>query len=88
MAERNVREKMRALPHKIELRMNDLVQMGEFNQDDVSHCRRTYWGAREDWHKILVDCYNTALERQQRATTTAPAPAVAVRPPAPVREPA
>lgn len=80
---------MRALPHKIELRMNELVQMGEFNQDDVSHCRRTYWGARNDWHKILVDCYNTALERQQRATTTtAPALAPAVRPPAPAQVPA
>lgn len=59
---------MRALPHKIELRLADLVQMAEFDQNDVTHCRRTYWSARDDWHKILVDCYDSALQRQQSAT--------------------
>lgn len=64
MAERNVTEKARALPHKIERRMADLVQMGEFDQLDVAHCRRTYWSARDDWHQILIGCYETALARR------------------------
>ncbi|MGG7603523.1 hypothetical protein [Massilia sp. BKSP1R2A-1] len=59
-------EKMRALPDKIERRMAALVQMGEFDQNDVTHCRRTYWSARDDWHKILVDCYEAAQQRQQQ----------------------
>lgn len=67
---------MRALPHKIELRMNELVQMGEFDQLDVAHCRRTYWSARADWHQILIDCYATAQQRCATTTeTTAPASA-------------
>lgn len=56
---------MRALPHKIEMRMHALVQLGDFDQDDVAHCRRTYWAARDDWHTILIDCYERALQRQQ-----------------------
>lgn len=73
MAERNVNEKMRALPDKIERRMAALVQMGEFDQNDVTHCRRTYWSARDDWHKILVDCYDAALQRQQQPAQLEPA---------------
>ena len=57
-------EKLRPLPHKIELRLAELVRLGDFDQDDVAHCRRTYWGARDDWHVILVDCHERALQRQ------------------------
>ena len=57
MAERNVKEKPRTLPHKIELRLAELVQLGDFDQDDVTHCRRTYWSARDDWHRS----WSTAL---------------------------
>jgi hypothetical protein len=64
MAERKVKENMRALPHKIEMRLAALVQLGDFDQNDVTHCRRTYWGARHDWHTILVDCYDRAVQRQ------------------------
>lgn len=64
MAERNVKEKPRALPHKIELRLADLVRLGDFDQDDVAHCRRAYWSARDDWHQILVDCFERASQRQ------------------------
>ncbi|MEX5744673.1 hypothetical protein [Massilia sp. X63] len=51
------------LPPKIEGRLAELRNMGEFDQGDVSHCRRTYWSAREDWHKILIDCYDMAKQR-------------------------
>jgi hypothetical protein len=54
--------------------------MGEFDQGDLAHCRRSYWTARADWHKILIDCYNAALERHSAASadvaaTAAPWPA-------------
>lgn len=65
-------EKPQPLPQKIEQRLSDLVRLGEFDQGDVNHCRRSYWGARDDWHKILVDCYDTALARPQRAAALAP----------------
>jgi hypothetical protein len=65
MGERKVNENQRALPGKIEQRLADLVGLGEFDQGDVHHCRTSYWAARDDWHKILVDCYDTALARQQ-----------------------
>lgn len=63
MAERNVKERPRALPHKIELRLADLLRLGDFDQDDIAHCRRTYWSARDDWHQILIDCHARAIER-------------------------
>lgn len=66
MGERNVNEKPRALPQKIEQRLADLVQLGEFDQGDVQHCRRSYWGARDDWHQILIACYDSALARQHQ----------------------
>ena len=25
-------------------------------RQNLAHCRRSYRAAREDWHKILVDC--------------------------------
>lgn len=56
------------LPPKIEKRLAELGEMGEFDGADVAHCRTTYWAARADWHKILVDCYDAALGRA-RATT-------------------
>lgn len=60
----------KALPPKIEKRLSDLVQMGEFDQGDVSHCRASYWAARDDWHTILIDCYDAAKRRQQTETAT------------------
>jgi hypothetical protein len=66
MAERKVTN-TQPLPSKIEQRLDTLVQMGEFDQGDVRHCRASYWGARDDWHKILIDCYAMALERKPRA---------------------
>lgn len=56
------------LPSKIENRLAELGEMGEFDGADVAHCRATYWSARADWHTILVDCYAAALARS-RATT-------------------
>jgi hypothetical protein len=70
MAERNVNEKTQPLPQKIEIRLAELVQMGEFDRGDVAHCRTSYWAAREDWHRILIDCYDTALERLQQPIGT------------------
>lgn len=67
------------LPPKIEKRLADLVGMGEFDQGDVRHCRSSYWSAREDWHKILVDCHDTALRRLQRLPENA-APALPAEP--------
>lgn len=66
MAGRNVNAAPRALPPKIEKRLADLVSMNEFDQRDVRHCRASYWGARDDWHKILIDCYDEAMRRQAR----------------------
>jgi hypothetical protein len=63
MAKENVNEK--PLPQKIEARLGELVQMGEFDKGDVAHCRRSYWGARADWHQILIDCYEMALRRPE-----------------------
>lgn len=69
MAERNMTQK--PLPPKIEGRLRELVQMGEFDQGDIAHCHRAYWSARDDWHKILIDCYDMAKQR-------APAPEMEV----------
>lgn len=63
MGERNVTEKPAPLPQKIERRLAELVQLGEFDQGDVRHCRTSYWSARDDWHKILIDCHDMALAR-------------------------
>ncbi|CAB3861153.1 hypothetical protein EUC41_31105 [Achromobacter denitrificans] len=52
-----------ALPAKIESRLMELLQMGEFNLSEVEECRRTYWARRGEWHTILVNCHNRALER-------------------------
>lgn len=80
MAKTNANDQHQALPQKIEQRLAELHSMGEFDQGDLAHCRRSYWSARADWHKILVDCYDAALARQRAvragvATTTAPRPA-------------
>ncbi len=52
-----------SLPAKIESRLMELVQMKEFNGDEVALCRRTYWQRRPEWHAILVNCHNAALKR-------------------------
>lgn len=65
MSEKKVAGNIRELPQKIEQRLAELVQMGEFDDGDVSHCRRTYWSAREDWHSILIDCYDRAKQKQR-----------------------
>ena len=77
MAKKNANDQHQALPPKIEQRLAELHSMGEFDQGDLAHCRRSYWAARADWHKILVDCYDAALARQRAvsagvATTAAP----------------
>lgn len=81
MAKTNVNFQHQPLPEKIERRIAELIEMGEFDQQDVDHCRSTYWAARGVWHEILVACYETALQRQQRAAAPAPpVPAPAPRP--------
>lgn len=40
-----------------------MLLMGEFDQAEVSWCRATYWGARDDWHQILIACYDQANRR-------------------------
>ena len=67
MAKTNANDQHQALPQKIEQRLAELLSMGEFDQGDLAHCRRSYWAARADWHKILVDCHDAALARQRRA---------------------
>jgi len=86
MAKTNMNDKHQLLPAKIEHRLAELISMGEFDQGDVAHCRTSYWSARADWHKILVDCYESAVARQRAAP--APAPGAAARPtPAPAPAP-
>ena len=83
MAKTNANDQHQALPQKIEQRLAELLSMGEFDQGDVAHCRRSYWSARADWHKILIDCHDAALARQHAASTStsiAPAAAAAPRP--------
>jgi len=78
MAKTNANDQHQALLQKIEQRLAELLSMGEFDQGDLAHCRRSYWAARADWHKILVDCHDAALARQLPAggvaTTAAPQP--------------
>lgn len=38
--------------------------MNEFDINEVNWCRATYWSARADWHKTLVDCHAAALARR------------------------
>lgn len=51
------------LPARVEARLVELADMGEFPPDDVAECRQRYWGARDDWHGILVRCYDRAKLR-------------------------
>jgi len=67
MAKTNANDQRQALPQKIEQRLAELHSMGEFDQGDLAHCRRSYWAACADWHKILVDCYDAALARYRAA---------------------
>jgi len=88
MAKTNANDQHQALPQKIEQRLAELLSMGEFDQGDVAHCRRSYWAARADWHKILIDCHDAALARQRAggasaspsSTSAGPAAAAAPRP--------
>ena len=84
MAKTNVNDQHQPLPQKIEQRLAELVSLGEFDQGDVAHCRCSYWAARADWHKILIDCHDAAMVRQHGAgaspaTTAAPRPAPPAR---------
>jgi hypothetical protein len=54
----------RPLPAKIEARLMELLKMKEFDMQEVNWCRTTYWGARDDWHKILIACLAAALARR------------------------
>lgn len=63
MDKRNASPGTRALPAKIEARLAELLQMGEFDANEVSWCRATYWAARDDWHQILIACYDQAKKR-------------------------
>jgi hypothetical protein len=65
MGERKVNQ---PLPEKIEHRLAELLALAEFDEGEVAWCRRSYWGARDDWHKILVACYDMA---QRRSSATA-----------------
>ena len=62
--------KPKPLPPKIEQRLAELLRLGEFDQGEVAWCRRAYWGARDDWHTTLINCYEVALAR--RAGTAQP----------------
>ncbi|WP_426195067.1 hypothetical protein [Massilia sp. DWR3-1-1] len=65
MGERKVNQ---PLPEKIERRLAELLALDEFDEGEVTWCRRSYWDARDDWHKILVACYDMT---QRRTSTTA-----------------
>lgn len=84
MAKTKANDQHQTLPQKIEQRLGELHSMGEFDQGDLAHCRRSYWAARADWHKILVDCYDAALARQRAAGTgqgASPLAAISLLPP-------
>ncbi len=68
MAKTNATPAQRPLPAKIEKRLADLLAMEEFDQGEVAWCRAAYWSARDDWHTILIACFNQA---QLRATVPA-----------------
>ncbi|ATQ74841.1 hypothetical protein CR152_32055 [Massilia violaceinigra] len=68
----------RPVPAKIEQRLMELLKMKEFDMQEVTWCRATYWARRGDWHAILVACHDTALARI--ATEAAAACATEVRP--------
>lgn len=57
-------EPLRPVPEKIEARLMELLKMKEFDMGEVKWCRATYWGARDDWHKILIACHAAAVYRQ------------------------
>jgi|SRR5450830_37877 len=63
MDQRNVNDRRRPLPDKIERRLAELLTRGEFDQGEEDWCRRSYWSARDDWHSILVACYESARAR-------------------------
>jgi hypothetical protein len=66
MGERKVNQ---PLPEKIENRLAELLALGEFDEGEVAWCRRSYWNARDDWHKILVACHDMAVHRTGPSAT-------------------
>ena len=57
------------LPEKIEHRLTELLALGEFDEGEATWCRRSYWSARDDWHKILVACHDMAQRRCNPSAT-------------------
>jgi ADP-ribosylglycohydrolase len=64
MLEKMMKLQTQPLPEKVDRRLEELLEMKEFDAGEVAWCRATYWAARADWHKTLVDCYAAALARQ------------------------
>lgn len=54
---------VKALPAKVEKRLSDLLEMEEFDMEEVRCCRQTYWEDRDGWHSILINTYERALQR-------------------------
>lgn len=51
---------LKELPPRVEQRLSDLVEMEEFDMEEVRYCRQTYWDDREGWHSILINCFERA----------------------------
>lgn len=54
---------LKALPERVEKRLADLVEMEEFDMEEVGYCRQTYWEDRDGWHQTLVNCFDRAQQR-------------------------
>lgn len=55
------------LPQRVEERLQELRVMGVFDDADSAYCRRTYWGDRDGWHTILINCYDRAIKAKAAA---------------------
>lgn len=62
---------LKDLPPKIEKRLGDLVEMEEFDMEEVRCCRQTYWEDRDTWHQTLINCFERAQERVSRSVQEA-----------------
>lgn len=58
---------LKPLPERVEKRLADLVEMQEFDAEEVECCRQTYWDDRDGWHSILIGCYDRAQQRTKAA---------------------